>query len=107
MASMHPPPGGARREPEYHTGGTFPRDDSSSFRQAVIVPMALSGAIFLVIYLVWAVTTAPKQPEKTPEQIQQEQLRYQYERGQRMQSYLRGVIGAPPIHQQPKPERQP
>jgi len=96
-----------RREPTMHTGGTFPRETTRSadlFLRIVTVVAVCVG-------IVWAVMMAnafsKERIEQTPEQLQQEWLRQEYERGQRTQSYLRGVIGAPPIHQQPKPERQP
>jgi hypothetical protein len=104
MATQDPPPR-VWREPTMHTGGTFPRDKTSAL--AFLGPLIALAGVITALCLARLVLLAPKSPGPTPEQVQQEQLRYRYEEGQRMQSYLRGVIGAPPIHQHPKPERQP
>jgi hypothetical protein len=44
-------------------------------------------------------------PKLTHEQIRQEKLRSDYERGERVQSLLRGAAGAKPIHE-PKAEAE-
>jgi hypothetical protein len=65
--------------------------------------VALFTILFLFIVLVAEANNKP--PPKTAEQIQQERLKVEYERGQRFQSFLRGVVGSKPLHDQP--EKQP